>query len=66
MLAVLAFCGVKSLLESWSLTTDDTTFTVVDAFLGVGVVLYVELGVGVAGVWLRVAVGSRPLEVFVM
>lgn len=55
VLAVLTLGSVEVLLERWSLTTDDTTFTIVDAFLGVGVVLYVELSVGVAGVWFRVA-----------
>jgi hypothetical protein len=55
VLAVLTFSGVEGLLKGWSLTTNDTTFTIVDAFLGVGVVLYVELSVGVAGERFRVA-----------
>lgn len=44
---VLAFGAVESLLESWAWTSENTTFTIVDAFLGVGVVFDVELSVGV-------------------
>jgi hypothetical protein len=62
VLAELTFSGVEGLLKGWSLTTNDTTFTIVDAFLGVGVVLYVELSVGVAGERFRVAVGAAMLD----
>ena len=63
VLTELAFGSVEGLLKGWSSTTDDTALLVVDAFLGVGVVLYVELSVGVAGEGLRVAATVATLEI---
>lgn len=65
VLTVLAFGCVEGLLKGWSLTTNDTTFTIVDAFLSVGVVLYVELSVGVSGERFRVT-EARSMSVDIL